>query len=93
MRYVFYYLSHRQHLVFLWVAYRPPTTGMYPTFLAEFEELVGEIQTYSRLALLVGHFNVHVNVPSDNSSSKFLSLRTMSNMSLSLLTSGGILLT
>ena len=74
------HLSHSQHLVSLWVVYRPPTTGMYPTFLAEFEELVGEIQTSPGVPLLVGDFNVHVNVPSDNNSSKFLSLLESANL-------------
>jgi exonuclease III len=73
-------IKHAGTSLSLCVMYRPPTSGLYNTFLEEFAEFIGEIQTSPGVPLVVGDFNVHVDVPTDSNTSKFLTLLESANL-------------
>ena len=54
-------------LEYMWVIYRPPTAGLYKTFLTELEELIGDIHTSRGVPLVAVDINARVPTNSDSS--------------------------
>jgi len=58
------------------IIYRPPPSPknglLLSTFLREFEDFIGEISLFPRKIIVLGDFNIHVDVPSKSEVKRFL---------------------